>query len=167
MDTMWNMGHVPMGPWGIEIMGLWDYEILAHDNFGPYDYMAKGTLVCLLKEFFIWKDTHGPNLAVYYDKNIYTNAVEGILNSNAMRYVSKQVRFSNRSCGVGWQNWGWHRSPCSRGWQKFISFHCGCLPSLCRGLESKTKIWDKIWDRQTDRHTHSGVYRVASQLKMF
>ena len=77
----WDQGA--LRPWDIETMGLWDYEILAHDNFGPYDYMAKWTLVCLLKDFCIWKDTHGPNLAVYYDKNNYTNAVEGILNSNA------------------------------------------------------------------------------------
>ena len=35
-----------MGPWGIETMGLWDYEIWDHGNFGPYDNTAKATLVC-------------------------------------------------------------------------------------------------------------------------
>ena len=42
-----------MGPWGIETMGLCDYEIWDRGNFGPYDYTAKATLVCFSKDFCI------------------------------------------------------------------------------------------------------------------
>ena len=41
-----------------------------------------------------------------------------------LEHADKLVRFSNRSCGVGLANLGWHWSPFSLGWQHFISVHC-------------------------------------------
>jgi hypothetical protein len=50
-----------------------------------------------------------------------------------------------------WQNWGWHCSRFSLGWQHFISFHCKLPAGLSRGyVDFQTCGTDKQTDRKTD-----------------
>ena len=68
---------------------------------------------------------------------------------------------------MGWENWGWHWTPFSPGYQQFISFHCSttcCQPEPHERFHY-VDITEFGTDKQTDGQTDSGVCRVALQVK--